>query len=123
MDDLSGRGLGSGLGLGRVDQGSTFHHLFGVESAREPAEQQGDGGDDAEFDAKLVQELLGTRYWVLGTGHWVLALLLAAGGVHGRTKTTRVLLLLLLLLLEQASVVFSALVAADSGAAAQVSWP
>lgn len=29
MDDLSGRGLGFGLGLGRVEPGFFLHHLFG----------------------------------------------------------------------------------------------
>lgn len=31
MDDLSGRGLGAGLGLGRVDQGSSFTTCSGLE--------------------------------------------------------------------------------------------
>lgn len=43
MDDLSGRGLGSGLGLGRVDQGSSFTTCSALERAREPTEQ-GEGG-------------------------------------------------------------------------------
>jgi len=72
MDELSGRGLGSGLGLGRVDQGSSFTTCSGLESvcARARASRTGRGGVvllllllmmmmmrriiDAEFDAMLV---------------------------------------------------------------------
>jgi hypothetical protein len=40
MDELSGRGLGSGLGLGRVDQGSSFTTCSGLESVCARAGQQ-----------------------------------------------------------------------------------
>lgn len=45
MDDLSGRGLGSGLGLGRVDQGSSFTTCSGLrEGARATRTRRGREG-------------------------------------------------------------------------------
>lgn len=73
MDDLSGRGLGSGLGLGRVDQGPSFTTCSASRGARasrtrrvgrvaaaaaDAADDDDAGADDAEFDAMQVLVLV-----------------------------------------------------------------
>lgn len=107
MDDLSGRGLGSGLGLGRVDQGSSFTTTTTTRSAAE----QGEGvcvvvaaanddaaaadADDAWFDAMLI--LVRCAY---------------TGSSSSRTGVGRL----------NGAVVRVLLVVGNSGSA-QVSWP
>lgn len=105
MDDLSGRGLGSGLGLGRVDQGSSFtttrsaaeqgEGVSGaVVAAADAAPADATDAVEAEFDAML---LILVRCAYTGSSSWT--------GVRRLNGA-----------------VVSVLVVGNSGAA-QVSWP
>ncbi|POS80216.1 hypothetical protein DHEL01_v201375 [Diaporthe helianthi] len=105
------KGEGVGVGVGEVDvQGVFLHHTCsGVERACEPAEQDGDG-DDAEFDAELVQSITGAGADA-GADAWMNKDVGELSGIDTRV----------LLLLDQTNVVFSALVVVVL--ASWVAWP